>query len=73
MALLKTRVLIGLEAMGYQPLYHTREKAAIKSTSGCCCKMKSGRFSSRFWLSNNSTHTCWIWNDYCQLSATRFI
>ena len=45
---LNSRDLIGLVSMGYEPLYHAREIAAIKLFSGCSCKVKSAISSSLF-------------------------
>ena len=38
--------LIGLAAVVYEPLYHAREIATIKLSSGCSCKAKSAGFSN---------------------------
>ena len=32
--------------MVYEPLYHAQEKASIKLSSGCSCKVKSARYSN---------------------------
>ena len=40
------RDLIGLAAMVYEPLYHAREIATIKLSSGCSCKAKSAKTSN---------------------------
>ena len=44
-------VLIGLEAMVYDPLYHGRATATIKLSSGCSCKAKSATSSNTSWMS----------------------
>ena len=41
-----SRDLNGLVAMVYEPLYHAREIATIKLSSGCSCKAKSVRSSN---------------------------
>ena len=38
-----SRDLISLAAMVYESLYHAREIATIKLSSGCSCKAKSAR------------------------------
>ena len=48
------RDLIGLAATVYEPLYHVQEIATIKFSSGCSCKMKSGR-SATFLIGINKT------------------
>ena len=48
--LYNSRHLIDLAAMVYEPLYHAREIATIKLSSGCSCKAKSARSSNNFWM-----------------------
>ena len=43
-------VLIGLAAMVYESLYHTREMVTIKLPSGCSNKAKSAKFSNTMYL-----------------------
>ena len=42
--------LIALATMVFQPLYHARETATIKLSSGCSCKAISFRSSNISWL-----------------------
>ena len=42
------RDLIGSAAIVYEPLYHARENATIKLSSGCSCKAKSVGSSNIF-------------------------
>ena len=44
--IINSRDLIGLAVMVHKPLYHAREIATIKLSSGCSWKAKSARSSN---------------------------
>ena len=44
--IINSRDLIGLAVMAYKPLYHSREIATIKLSSGCSWKAKSAKSSN---------------------------